>query len=263
MPLAIELAAARVPVLPVDEIAARLEDRFSLLTNGSRTVLPRHRTLRAAIDWSYDLLDGPERRLFTRLSVFAGGFTLDAVEAVCGDHPTTRPPDAGDPEGRPKVRRHGGAESASGGAVVLEGIARLVDKSLVVSEQQSPARYRMLETLREYAAARLEEAGQTDAIARRHGLYFRQLAERAEVELHRADQVGWLERLRRDSDNVRGALRRSIVAGDAETAAIIAGELTWFWEFIGRQSEGRAWLEAILAVPAWRALHGVLPRAAP
>jgi predicted ATPase/DNA-binding CsgD family transcriptional regulator len=238
MPLAIELAAARVSVLPVDEIAARIGDRFSLLTSGSRTALPRHRTLRAATDWSYDLLDEPERQLFARLGTFAGGFTLDAAAAVCAFG-------AAD----------GGGETAD--VDVLDRLSRLVDKSLVVAEPQAGrGRYHMLETLREYAAARLDEAGETEAGARRHALVFRGLAERAAVELHRADQVGWLERLRRESDNVRAALRRSIAAGEAETAAAIAGELVWFWEFTGRQSEGRAWQEAILAMPAWRVLEG-------
>ena len=178
IPLAIELAAARVSILPPRQIAARLDDRFDLLTSGSRGALPRHQTLRAAIDWSCRLLAGPELELFGRLSVFAGGFTLEAAEEVCG----------------------------AAGADVLESLARLVDQSLVISEDRGQARFRMLETLRRYAGERLDESGAAEQLRRRHADYFLRVAERAEPMLRGPGQAAWLRTLEADRDNLSTAM---------------------------------------------------------
>jgi predicted ATPase len=169
LPLAIELAAARIRVLAPEQIAARLEDRFRLLTGGSRTALPRHQTLRATLDWSYELLSEPERALFRRLAVFARGFTLEAAEAVCGEPPDPRRPT---PERPPP-------------ATVLDLLARLADKSMVVAEPtaEGPVRYRLLETLRQYGWERLGESGDAAAARRRHAHFYLEYAEAAEPEL--------------------------------------------------------------------------------
>jgi predicted ATPase/DNA-binding SARP family transcriptional activator len=219
LPLAIELAAARVGALPVQELAARLEDRFRLLTGGGRTADPRQRTLRATIDWSWELLEEPDRRLFRRLAVFAGGFTVEAAEAVCG----------GD-----------GLEPAG----VLDGLVRLVDRSLLVAAGGQPARFRLLETLRAYAAERLAEAGEAEAVARRHTAWFRDLAERAAA--HRTGRRG-LRRLEADIDNLRAALDRAVAAGDRETALRLGGSLGWYW-WNNPSAEGRRRLGAVLAL---------------
>jgi predicted ATPase len=207
IPLALELAAARVRILPPLQIAARLDDRFSLLTSGSRGALPRHQTLRAAIDWSYELLAGPERELFSQLSVFVGGFTLEAAEEVCG---------AEDGE-------HAG---------VLESLSRLVDQSLVVSEDRGHARFRMLETLRRYADERLAEAGAAEERQRRHAGYFLRLAERAEPMIRGPQQATWLRRLQADHDNVSAAIDWAL-RRDPEVAVRLTSALAYFW-LIGR-----------------------------
>jgi predicted ATPase len=166
IPLAIELAAARVGVLSIEHIAARLDDRFRLLTDGGRTALPRHQTLRAAMDWSNALLAEPERALFRRLSVFAGGFGLEAAEAVCGD-------------------------AAAGDAAVLNPLTRLVLKSLVlVDEPGGDLRYRLLETVREYGREALVASGEAEATRRRHAAYYLALAEEWERRLFGAEQSG-------------------------------------------------------------------------
>lgn len=179
IPLALELAAARTRALPVEAIAARLNERFKLLVTGDRTVLPRQRTLRALIDWSYDLLAPPERMLFQRLSVFAGGWTLEAAEAV-------------------------GAGGDIEAADVLDLLARLVEKSLVVADIEG-GRYRMLETVRQYAQERLEEAAEADAARERHLAFYVRLADAARAELVGPSQGAWLERLDRELDNVLAA----------------------------------------------------------
>jgi predicted ATPase/DNA-binding SARP family transcriptional activator len=207
IPLAIELAAARVRMLPPPQIAARLDDRFDLLTSGNRGVLPRHQTLRAAIDWSYRLLAGPERQLFGRLSVFAGGFTLEAAEEVCGDE-------------------------GSGPADVLESLSRLVDQSLVIAEDHGQARFRMLETLRRYAAERLEESAAVAPLRRRHADYYLRLAERAEPLLRGPGQATWLRALESDRDNL-GAAMDWAFRGDPDAAVRFASALAYFW-LIGR-----------------------------
>ena len=220
MPLALELAAARVRVLPPPEIAARLEDRFSLLASGGRRALPRHQTLRAAIDWSYELLTAPERELFGQLSVFAGGFTLEAAEEVCTDE---------------------GVEPTQ----VLELLSRLVDQSLVVPHAGGNARFRMLETLRRYAAERLAESGTVEVLQRRHAAYFLRLAERAEPLLRGPDQGVWMRRLEAEHDNFGAAIDWAL-RHDAEMAVRLTGALAYFW-LIGRhRSEVRRRLDQAL-----------------
>jgi predicted ATPase/DNA-binding SARP family transcriptional activator len=233
LPLAIELAAARTRALPPAELAARLEDRFRLLSGGARTLDPRQRTLRATVDWSWDLLDDPDRRLLRRLSVFSGGWTVAAAEAVC----------AGD----------GLAE-----AEVLDGLFRLVDRSLivrgatpavprtppVVAAGGDPARFRLLETLRAYGAERLAEAGETGAVAARHTAWCLDLAE--EAAAHRTARP-WLRRVEADYDNLRSALDRAVAARDPDTALRLAAALGWYW-WTDRTIEGRQLLAGALAL---------------
>jgi non-specific serine/threonine protein kinase len=222
VPLALELAAACLRVLAVDQIAAHLDDRFRLLTDGGRDTLPRHHTLRAAIEWSYDLLAAPEQALFTRLAVFAGGWTLDAAEAVGAD--------------------------AGGAAEVLGLLKGLVDKSLVVVEEgDRAARYRMLETIRAYGLEQLAARDDEAPTRARHAAYFLQLAETADRQMHGPEQPAWLDRLEREHDNLRAALSWAIESADYETALRFGRALTLFWFFHGHFSEGRRWLEAVLA----------------
>ncbi len=225
IPLAIELAAARVKVLSVEQISARLDDRFHLLTGGVRTDLPHHQTLRAAMDWSYDLLPEEERALFRRLSVFVGGFTLETAESVC----------AGDAIEAPQV---------------LDLLSRLVDKSLVTVDDSagSEVRYRLLETVRQYGLDRLVEAREAEAVRNRHRAFFMNLAERAELEFHGVLQKVWLDRLEADHDNLRAALEWSRADPQgAEAGLRLASSLWWFWEVRGFWSEGRRRLNAALA----------------
>jgi non-specific serine/threonine protein kinase len=208
IPLAIELAAARIKVLSVDEIAARLDDRFSLLTAGSRTAIPRHQTLRATIDWSYDLLTEPERVLLRRLSVFAGGFTLEAAEEVCS---------------RGMQRRD-----------ILDLLGRLVDKSLVVVEaavQSSETRYRLLETIRQYALEKLVETGEASLIRDQHLDFYLSLAEKSEPHIFRHESVMWISRLDKELDNIRVAMEWSTNSGKAVVALRMAGSLVYFCYF--------------------------------
>jgi non-specific serine/threonine protein kinase len=226
IPLAIELGAARVKVLSVEQIAARLDDRFRLLTGGSRTALPRHRTLSATIEWSHDLLAESERTLFRRLSVFAGGFSLDAVEAICAGN---------------------GIEEYE----ALDLLAHLVDKSLVMvaeSEEQGEARYRLLETVRQYAQDRLLESGESAAIRDRHVGYYVRFVREAEPRLTGAERSVWLDRLEAEHDNLRAAIQWSL-ANSAEIALELTGALWWFWQYRGYWSEGRQWLQRALEQP--------------
>jgi non-specific serine/threonine protein kinase len=266
IPLALALAAARVRVLPVAQLLGRLEDRFRLLTGGSRTALARHQTLRAALDWSYDLLTEPEQTLFGRLSVFAGGWTLEAAEAVCGpESPTDRP--LGPPDGGWRVGAGDGpaARPPPPSAIaerrpkpvpdVLELLTRLVDQSLVVVDEQpdGTARYRLLDTLRHYGQARLVEAGEATRGRRRHRDHYLALAERAAPELMRRDQGWWYRHLETERENLRAALgwsRAEAEHGDEAGAPAelrLAAALGRFW--IGNRSgeEGRAWLADALA----------------
>jgi non-specific serine/threonine protein kinase len=237
IPLAIELAAARVSIFSVDQIAARLDDRFRLLSAGRRTALPRQQTLRATVDWSFALLSEPERTLLRRLSVFAGGWTFDAAEAVI----------AGD-----------GIQTYA----VLDLLAQLVGKSLVLAEEQRGAvRYRLLETIRQYAADKLQEAGEMERTRERHLRYFLGLAEEGERMMRGREQAAWLDRLEAEHDNTRAALEWAL-AGSGEEALRVSGALTWFWWLRGHQDEGRRWLARVLEraqapSPArMKALHG-------
>ncbi len=234
IPLAIELAAARVKTLRVEQIAARLDDRFRLLTGGSRTALPRHQTLRASIDWSYALLSGSEQILLRRLSVFAGGWRLEAAEAVC----------SGD-----------GIESAD----VLDVLTQLVNKSIAIVKREAgrETRYRLLETIRQYAREKLLEAGEAAVVQARHLDFYLKLAEKAEPKLHGAEQMAWLERLEAEHDNVRAALEWSRVDEASEAKGLhLAGILFWFWHIHNYMSEGRSWLEGALtrSIPSERTL---------
>jgi predicted ATPase/DNA-binding SARP family transcriptional activator len=223
-PLPIELAAARLRSLTPPEIAARLVDRFRLLTSGARTALPRHQTLRAVVDWSWDLLDEPERAVARRLAAFAGGATAAAAERVCS----------------------GPAGPAPG--EVFELLAALVDKSLVVAvpqEEGTSTRYRMLETIREYAGERLDEAGERAAAQAAHAAVVLELAEAAEPRLRGAEQLQWLVRLRAEADEIDIALRRAVAAADAATAHRLVAAMAWSWIERGLFDEVERWVEAV------------------
>jgi len=220
-PLAIELAAARVKIMSVDQISTRLNDRFQLLTGGARTAFPRQQTLRATIDWSYNLLLPTEQELLQRLSVFVGGFTLEAVELV-------RPEKESDLE-------------------TFELVTSLVDKSLInMYEAAGEARYRMFETTRQYALGKLREAGGEESATNNHLGYFLQLAEKAQPQLIGPDQTEWLNRLEREHDNFRSALRWCMESGKGEDAARMAGALGMFWFKHCHYSEGRRFYADIL-----------------
>jgi predicted ATPase len=226
LPLAIELAATRTKVLTPQEMLPRLERRLSILTSGVRTLPQRQRTLRDAIAWSYDLLDAAEQRLFARMSVFAGGWTLQAAEDVCV------PEDLGlDP---------------------LEGLTSLVDKSLVLRTESAEGkpRFSMLETIREFGLDQLREGGELDDARRRHGAHFLRLAVEAEAHLTAGDQGEWLDRCEREVDNIRAALRWAIEAEEGERAQQAAGALWRFWQQRGHLAEGQRWFQEILALPS-------------
>jgi predicted ATPase/DNA-binding SARP family transcriptional activator/DNA-binding NarL/FixJ family response regulator len=225
IPLAIELAAARVGALSIKQISERLTDSLKLLTGGDRTQVPKQRTLRGTLDWSHELLSTNEKKLFGRLSVFAGGWTLEAAEEV-------------------------GADGSIEGSDVLDLLGRLVDKSLVVAEAeaQGAVRYRMLEPIRQYARERLEESEEAEAIQRRHAEFFLALAEEAEPEVEGPQQAARLERLEAEHDNLRAALSWSLERGEeAELGLRVAGALGQFWYLRGYLGEGRRWLEEALA----------------
>lgn len=220
IPLALELAAARVKVFSVDQIADRLNDRFRLLTGGSRTALPRQQTLRAAIDWSYDLLQEDERLLLRRLSVFVNGWTFEAAEAVCGD----------------------------ANVDVLDLLPHLVDKSLVVVEQHGAedARYGLLETIRQYARGKMEAAGENDAQRDRHAAYFKELVILIEPKLYTSTAQPWVDTLEAEYDNIRAALDW-LIDQDVEAALRIIAALSIFWIGRGYHAEGRSRAEAAVA----------------
>ncbi len=234
IPLAIELAAARTRLLSIGEIAERLDDRFGLLSTGTRTAPGRHQTLRAAVDWSYDSLTVAERRLFDLLSVFSGGFTLQAAEALCPD-----------------------TELAP--STVLETLGNLSDKSMVLAGPgRTASRFRMLETLRQYGAERLAETGETEAARNRHLGWAVALAAEAEPHLEGAGQAEWLQRLADEHDNLRSALEWAASSSARAQLLSLATALGRFWEVRGHLSEGRRWLEA--ALEAWSA-ESASPRA--
>lgn len=221
IPLAIELAASRAKALSLEAIAARLDDRFRLLTAGSRTALPRQQTLKATIDWSHDLLDPPDRVLLRRVSVFAGGWALEAAETVCG-----------------------GDELESW--EVLDGLMRLVEKSLVVYDAEGDERYRLLESVRQYAAERL---GPDEAVAtrERHADFYAALVISSEDGIQGPDQARWLAILEREHDNIRAALGFFRDRPDhCESALGLVGAIGRFWTVRGYLTEGRAWIESLL-----------------
>ncbi|MBB2911849.1 putative ATPase/DNA-binding SARP family transcriptional activator [Streptosporangium becharense] len=214
MPLAIELAAARLRSLSAGQIADRLDDRFRLLTGGSRTAMPRHQTLRAVVEWSWDLLDGQERVLVRRLAVFAGGATLDSVERVCSGAGLARDD-------------------------VLDVLSRLVDKSLLTAyDHGGTIRYRMLETIRAYAAERLAEAGEQDTVRLAHATFFTGLAEARDPETRGRRQVEALAELTAEHDNLLAALRWSTEEARYDLALGLVGALSWFWWLRGYRVEG-------------------------
>ena len=228
IPLAIELAAARVKALAVDKISERLDDRFRLLTGGSRIALPRHKTLSAMIDWSYDLLFESERVLLRRLSVFAGGWTLEAAEDVCADDDT---------EGASRVLLLND---------ILDLLARLVDKSLVVLEvEATETRYRMLETIRQYAHDKIVDAGELDHLRDQHLRFFAELSEHTRPILEAAQRSAWLPHLENEHDNLRAALGWA-VERDLEAARWMAGMLERFWFFGDHLSEAYTWYARVL-----------------
>jgi predicted ATPase/class 3 adenylate cyclase len=229
LPLAIELAATRTKVLTPEEILSRLRRRLELLTSGPRSLPERQRTLRAAIAWSYDLLDPDERRLFAGLSVFTGGWAFESAEAVC------------DPDGL--------------GLDALDGLTSLVDKSLIRRSEASgqPSRFSMLETIREFGLEQLEASGDLEPVRRRHAEHFLRLATEAEPHLTAKDQGAWLDRCEREHANLRAALRWAIDRGAAGPAQAAAGALWRFWQQRGHLAEGRQWLEEALVMPSGQA----------
>ncbi|WP_050502413.1 AfsR/SARP family transcriptional regulator [Streptomyces monomycini] len=258
LPLAIELAAARLRLLGPRQLADRLDDRFRLLTSGSRTVLPRQQTLRAVVDWSWDLLDATERAVLRRLSVFSGGCDLDIAEEVCGDGPKglegADGPDGPDgADGLEGADRRGGMAGsrtrvAPRDVAVLLG--SLIDKSLVVAAQDGDGRmrYRLLETVSEYAGERLDEAGERPATERRHLVAYRELARNADPLLRGPEQRAWLDRLELEHDNLRTALRRAVAAHDEHEALCLLLSLQWFWTLRDHRADARAWSTAVAAL---------------
>src|SRR5579884_2229057 len=283
IPLAVELAAARMRVLTVEQIEARLSDRFRLLTGGSRTALPRQQTLRALIDWSYDLLTESERTLLRRLSVFAGGFLLEAAESVCGADAGVgygalvvreKPYSKREQEGNPAVQNADlnpnvePSESLTPNTQrltpnaydVLDLLTGLVDKSLVLFEERAHgARYRLLETIRQYGLERLAESGEDRSLRERHRDFHMQLAEEAFDQLFGPEQGTWLKRLEAEHDNLRAALDFCLEpsAGPANEedrpCLRLAGALSPFWWLRGCPGEGRYYLDALLSQPGSQA----------
>jgi len=220
LPLAIELAAARVKVIPPEALLPRLQQRLQILTGGSRDLDKRQQTLRSTLDWSYDLLEGADRRLFAQLAVFAGGRTMDAVEAICG---------------------------SEGELDLFECITSLVDKSLLQQQLDGPeTRFVMLETIHEYARERLDASGETAELRRRHADYFALVANKAAEQLRGPDQQAWIDRLAAEQDNLRAALTYLIEEGEFTAAQGTAVALARFWETRGQFQEAREWFTAVL-----------------
>ena len=225
LPLAIELAAARIKMLPPRAMLQRLTSRLKLLTGGARDLPERQRTLRATIEWSFALLDQGEQLLFARLAVFSGGRTLEAIEAIC------------DSEG-------------DLGVEAFDGISSLLDKSLLRQEEgpDGEPRFVMLETVHEFTREKLQGSGEAEEIRRAHAEYFLILAEEADPELRGPHQLEWLERLEAEHENMRAALSWASERKEVEVALRLGGALGWFWSMRGYQSEGRRWLEEALAM---------------
>jgi predicted ATPase/DNA-binding CsgD family transcriptional regulator len=224
IPLAIELAAARVGTLSLEQISERLEGSLELLTRGDRTAAARQRTIRQTLDWSYELLSEPERKVLRRLSVFAGGWTLEASEVVVSDE-------------------------SMGQSEVLELLSGLVEKSLAIAEltaESGGVRYRLLDSIRQYALEKLEQSGELEDVKRAHAGYFLALAEEAEPELIGPRETEWFERLEEEIDNLRAALSWASEHGEAELGLRLAGSLMSFWLTEGHYGEGRGWVEGAL-----------------
>jgi len=231
IPLALELAAARVRSLSVTDINARLKDRYKLLTGGGRVLLERQQTLRALVDWSYDLLSEAERTVLNRLSVFVGGFDLSAAEEVCGADPLTSDD-------------------------VLDLIGSLVEKSLVMMEERDEGtRYRMLETIRDYAHERLEQSGESAAVAASHCMHYFALAKAARRGLQGEEQADWIWRVEAELDNVRSAIALALAGGVEQIIAVkLAVAMMGFWMLRGYATEGRNVVRAALALPSTQTL---------
>jgi len=224
MPLAIELAAARLRTMSLDQLANGLDDRFRLLTGGSRTAWPRHKTLRAVVDWSWELLTDAERMVLRRLAVFSGGASLAAAERVCA--------------GAAVEQEH-----------VLELLTSLTEKSLLLTEGNGAPRYRMLGTIREYAAHRLAEAGEADLARTAHLTYVTELTETAEPHLRRAEQLEWLATLEAEHDNIGAAMRGALAAGEAQAAMRLAAAAGSYWWLGGHRTEGFELITAATKMP--------------
>jgi predicted ATPase/DNA-binding SARP family transcriptional activator len=238
LPLAIELAAARLRSLPVEAISVRLSNRFRLLTGGNRTAMPRHQTLRAVVAWSWELLTPSERILAARLSVFPGGATAEAAEVVC-------------------VLNCPEAEDAVSQDTVADLMISLADKSLLVVVEPTAGggeqpRYRMLETIREFAGEQLGERGESTTVRAAHARFFLALAEAAEPKLRGADQLIWLDRLTTERDNLLAALRFAAETDDSDTAIRLGAALAWYWTLLGRHDEAANWIDQALKVPGER-----------
>jgi predicted ATPase/DNA-binding SARP family transcriptional activator len=221
LPLAIELAAARLRALPLSTLAERLDDRFALLTRGARTALPRQQTLRAVVDWSYDLLFEDERRLFARLSVFVGGCELEAIEAVCVDDELTS-------------------------TDVLDVMSRLVDKSLVTAPTPGETRFTQLQTLWEYGIERLDHSDDADSVRARHAAYYRRFAENANERLRGATASAWSERLNPELPNLKAALDWHLGTANIDAALSMASGFAWLWFINTDFAEGARWLAGAL-----------------
>ncbi|WP_459549187.1 BTAD domain-containing putative transcriptional regulator [Nocardia sp. X0981] len=232
IPLAIELAAARLRTMSLDQLADRLDDRFRLLTGGSRTAIPQHRTLRAVVDWSWELLSDAERGVLRRLAVFAGDMSLAAAEQVCAD--------TGD-----------GRDAVVEQWEVLELLTALTEKSLLLTVPgENEPRYRMLDTIRQYARDRLGESGEAESARRAHLAYFTDLAATAEPHLRRAEQLEWLAVLEAEHDNISAAMRGALAAGDAAGGLRLAAAAGWYWWLAGYKAEGQELLIAVADEPA-------------
>ncbi|MEU0402425.1 BTAD domain-containing putative transcriptional regulator [Streptomyces sp. NPDC006197] len=277
LPLAIELAAARLRMLTLRQIADRLDDRFRLLTSGARTVLPRQQTLRAVVDWSWDLLDGAERAVLRRLSVFTGGCDLEAAEAVCAGEPHAAEPGPAEPRAaEPSVHEPRPAEPCAAepsvhepqasepqapephavkphaveqSAPVLDLLGALVDKSLVVAVPgEAGMRFRLLETVAEYAGERLDEAGERAGTERRHLTYYRELARRTDPELRGSGQAGAIARFNTEYGNIRTALRRAVDAREEDEALVLVHSLLWYWQMRDLRADALHWAESVAAL---------------
>ncbi|NLU71765.1 AfsR/SARP family transcriptional regulator [Streptomyces sp. HNM0575] len=272
LPLAIELAAARLRALSPRQVADRLDDRFRLLTSGSRTVLPRQQTLRAVVDWSWELLDEAERAVLRRLSVCSGGCELVEAEEVCGDADAETASGAGAKEdtgahtdaqteahSEEYTAARADAHTAAAPGVAARAVSprdvaallgSLVDKSLVVAAPGvCGMRYALLETVAEYAAERLDEVpGERALVERRHLVAYRELARTTDPLLRGPDQSQHFERLERDHDNIRAVLARAVAAGDEHEALCLVTSMSWFWQLRDHRADARTWTAAAAAL---------------